>query len=120
MAALQSQIEIEDYFGKIRGSGEDPAEEQKQMLAEQEKQRKAFDKKRAEMKRQDQIKEIKTKMDKIKAKMKVKQQYESMKTLHGGLTGTEDTGYNDDDMSLFLKRPANFLQLDEQDSSLLQ
>ena len=52
-------------------------------------------------------------MDKIKAKMKVKQQYESMKTMHGGLTGTEDTGYNDDDMSLFLKRPANFLQLDE-------
>jgi hypothetical protein len=42
-----------------------------------------------------------------------------MKTQHGGLTGTEDTGYNDDDMSLFLKRPA-YLQLDEQDSSLLQ
>jgi hypothetical protein len=45
------------------------------MLAEQEKQRKAFEKKKAELKRQQQIKDIKVKMDKIKAKMKVKQQY---------------------------------------------
>lgn len=92
------------------------------MLAEQEKQRKAFEKKKAEEKRQQQIKEIKVKMDKIKAKMKVKQQYLSMKTQHGGLTGTEDTGYNDDDMSLFLKRPV-YLQIDEpqaEDLSFLQ
>ena len=45
-------------------------------------------------------------MDKIKAKMRVKQQFESMKTQHGGLTGTEDTGYNDDDMAAFVKRDA--------------
>lgn len=45
-----------------------------------------------------------------------------MKTQHGGLTGTEDTGYNDDDMSLFLKRPV-YLQIDEpqaEDLSFLQ
>jgi hypothetical protein len=37
-----------------------------------------------------------------------------MKTQHGGLTGTEDTGYNDDDMNMFLKRDVALLAMESQ------
>lgn len=35
-----------------------------------------------------------------------------MKTQHGGLSGTEDTGYNEDDMSMFIKGDTALLAIE--------
>ena len=48
LAALQSAQEVEMVAENMRGSGEDPAEERRVMLAEQEKQHKEFLKRQKE------------------------------------------------------------------------
>lgn len=82
------------------------------MLAEQKKQREEF------LKREKAKKEAeeKKKREAEEKKKKIQEEYERIKNEHGGITGTEDTGYDDSLMSTYLKREdpaaASFVLLD--------
>lgn len=46
-------------------------------------------------------------------KKKIEEQYNKLKTTVGGLHGTEDTGYDDDLMSSYIKSDESNLQMEE-------
>lgn len=98
LAALQTAQELEFKAEQMRGSGEDPIDQKKLMLEEQKRQKAAFEKKKAAKKA---AAEKKKKEALLKAD-KIEKQYQELKSQHGGLTGTEDTGYDDSLMNAYI------------------
>ena len=44
----------------------------------------------------------------------VDEQYNSLKNLHGGLNGTENTGYDDSMMEFYIDKDDGMIQLDQE------
>lgn len=82
----------------MRGSGEDPVDQKKLMLEEQKRQKALFEKKKAEKKKAIE----KKKKEQLMKAAKIEKQYQELKNQHGGLTGTEDTGYDDNLMNAYI------------------
>lgn len=79
------------------------------MLEQQKKEKEAFEKKQ-KAKRDEELRKIKEKKDKEKA---IEEQYQKLKKEHGGLNGTEDTGYDEKQMEDFMKMTQSLVQLNE-------
>ena len=82
----------------MRGSGEDPIDQKKLMLEEQKRQKVAFEKKKAAKKAAAE----KKKKEALMKAAKIETQFQELKKEHGGLTGTEDTGYDDSLMNAYI------------------
>ena len=80
------------------------------MLDQQKAEKAAFDKKK-KAKKDSELKKIKEKKDHEKS---IEDQYQKLKKEHGGLNGTEDTGYDDSNMEAFMKMTTTLVQLNEQ------
>lgn len=98
LAALQTAQELEFKAEQMRGSGEDPIDQKKLMLEEQKRQKVAFEKKKAAKKAAAE----KKKREALQKADKIEKQYQELKQQHGGLTGTEDTGYDDSLMNAYI------------------
>ena len=88
----------------MQGSGVD-LEEQKKKKLEAEKSRKKQEKEKIKQKKlalAQKKKEAKRKQ--LERKKTIEKQFNKLKTEHGGLNGTEDTGYDDGSMSAYLGR----------------
>ena len=92
-------MEIEKLAEAQPTSGEDKETLHKKMLEQQKKEKEAFEKKQ-KAKRDEELRKIKEKQDKEKA---IEAQYQKLKKEHGGLNGTEDTGYDEKQMEAFMK-----------------
>ena len=53
--------------------------------------------------RELQAAKLKAKQEKARKKKELEERLKKVQTEHGGLHGTEDTGYDDDAMSLYIK-----------------
>ena len=102
LAALQTAQEIELKAEQMRGSGEDPVDEKAEMLKEQKRQKEEFEKKKKAKKAAAE----KKKREALKKAAQIEKQYQELKTQHGGLNGTEDTGYDDSLMNAYIAKDA--------------
>ena len=83
------------------GGAEDPAIKKAKMKEQQRLDKEAF-KKKQEIKKALIEKKKKEKQDKID---KINNSYKKLQKEHGGLNGTEDTGYDDSLMAMYIKTP---------------
>ena len=97
---MQAAEEIEKKAETAPTSAEDATTLKKKMLAEQDRQKKEYQRKLKEKK----DKEEKAKKDKADKARKIEEAYKKLQKEHGGLHGTEDTGYDDSSMDAYLKR----------------
>lgn len=94
----------------MQGSGVDLEEERKKKI-EEEKQKKKQEKQKKIQKKQALIQKKKEQKRKVlERKKKIEKAYSKLKTEHGGLNGTEDTGYDDSAMNAYLVRDEPSLQ----------
>lgn len=70
-------------------------------------------KKEAEEKKKKEEEEKKKRLAKEK-KERIEKQFQLLKTTHGGLNGTEDTGYDEDAMAAYIKEPTNIMLDDDE------
>ena len=92
----------------MEGSGVTAEEQLQKKLEEKKKKKKAEREMKLKKKREkmqalaEQKKENKRR--ELERKKKIEKDFENLKSQHGGLTGTEDTGYDDSAMSAYVSR----------------
>ena len=116
IAELTSAMEIETLAENMRGSGESEEEEIKKLKEEQEKHRKEHLKKEKEKQKALVQKKQKAKVTALQRKKHIEEAYKKLQTQHGGLNGTDNTGYDDDSMEAYIKSDFSHVLLSEDSS----
>ena len=103
LASLVDSQKLEILAESMQGSGVDAEEERKK--AENEKKRKKKEEEKKKLKKKQaliqQKKDAKRKV--LERKRKIEDAFQKLQTEHGGLNGTEDTGYDEQAMDAYIK-----------------
>ena len=106
LASLVDAQKLELLAEQMQGSGVD-LEEQKKKTIEAEKSKKKQEKEKIKQRKMALVQKKKeAKRKQLELKKHIEKQFNKLKTEHGGLNGTEDTGYNDESMNAYLGRDA--------------
>ena len=118
LASLPDMIAFQEQQANIIGSGEDRKELAKEARKKKKeaakKKAEAAKKKKEEAEKKKKAEEEEKKRKEEEKKKKIDETFQKMKTTHGGLNGTEDTGYDDDLMANYIKEPINVMINDDQ------